>query len=217
MTAREQILGSLNRVTEIPATKKAGRVGSSVPTKTIPALGTVSAKELLDYFLEQCTRARATSSILDSRAAIPNAVRAFLSERDLAEEVVVGEALRDLDWSGLTCLDDTADRLMGDGLSIVTEAQYAVAETGSIVALSGSNCDPRLNFLAETHIAVLSKSAVVATAEDVWISLRRVRGERDMPRAVNFVTGPSRTADIEQTIELGAHGPRRLHVILVGD
>jgi L-lactate dehydrogenase complex protein LldG len=55
---------------------------------------------------------------------------------------------------------------------------------------------------------------VVAAYEDGWDRLREGGG---MPRAINFITGPSRTGDIEQRIELGAHGPRRLHIILVDD
>ena len=53
--------------------------------------------------------------------------------------------------------------------------------------------------------------------EDAWDRLRAAEGEGRLPRTVNFITGPSRTGDIEQTIQMGAHGPRRLHVILVED
>jgi L-lactate dehydrogenase complex protein LldG len=60
---------------------------------------------------------------------------------------------------------------------------------------------------------VVDASSIVGPYEDVW---KRMADETiSMPRSVNFVTGPSRTADIEQTIELGAHGPGEIHVIIV--
>lgn len=215
MTARAQILDALEKLASAPG---AVEVPGAVPAPPLmSSMHDLGAVELQKYFLEQCERSRATVSIVECRTAIPDAIRAFLSGQALGEQLLVGETLEDLDWSNLTCLDETPERIMADGLSVVTEAQYAVAETGSIVAVSGPACDARLNFLAETHIAVLSMGTIVATAEDVWALLRGDRAAPDMPRAVNFITGPSRTADIEQTIELGAHGPRRLHVILVED
>lgn len=213
MTAREQILDDLKRLTGAPA---ASQDGGAVSPPFSPRAN-VSARELQELFLDRCGRSRATSSIVESRRAVPEAIGAYLSEQNFAEQLIVGESLNDLDWSAFVRIEETMERLMGDGLSVVTDAQFAVAETGSIVAMSSSACDSRLNFLAETHFAVLSVASIVATPEDVWRSLRGGKDVVDMPRAVSFITGPSRTADIEQTIELGAHGPRRLHVILVED
>jgi L-lactate dehydrogenase complex protein LldG len=79
---------------------------------------------------------------------------------------------------------------------------------------AGPDHPTTLNFLPDTHIVVLRASRVVGPYEDGWARLREAGA---MPRAVNFVSGPSRTADIEQTIQLGAHGPRRLHIVLVED
>ena len=81
---------------------------------------------------------------------------------------------------------------------------------------SGADNPTTLNFLPETHIVVLESGDLVGTYEEVWTRLREKFGEGEMPRTVNMITGPSRTADIEQTLELGAHGPRRLHVIILG-
>lgn len=95
----------------------------------------------------------------------------------------------------------------------MTVAFAGVAETGSLVMLSGPETPTTLNFLPEHCLVVLERSRLVANLEDVWPLLRGI-GPKP-PRAVNFVTGPSRTADVEQTIQLGAHGPRRLQVYLV--
>jgi L-lactate utilization protein LutC len=87
-----------------------------------------------------------------------------------------------------------------------------VAETGSLVLLSSPQTPTRLNFLPDHFLCVLQAERVVPYLEDAWQLIRTEHGT--MPRTVNLVTGPSRTADIEQTLQLGAHGPRRLHVLL---
>ncbi len=96
----------------------------------------------------------------------------------------------------------------------MTPAFTAVAETGTLMLRSGPDHPTTLNFLPDTHIVVLRAGQIVGPYEDAWAKLRAAG---DMPRAVNFVSGPSRTADIEQTIQLGAHGPRRLHIVLIED
>jgi L-lactate dehydrogenase complex protein LldG len=94
----------------------------------------------------------------------------------------------------------------------LTPCLAAVAETGTLMLISGPETPTTLNFLPDTQIVAMRAGQVVASYEDGW-DLVRSRGP--MPRTINFVTGPSRTGDIEQRIQLGAHGPRRLHVILI--
>jgi L-lactate dehydrogenase complex protein LldG len=105
-----------------------------------------------------------------------------------------------------------------DAVSL-TPCLGAIAETGTLMLVSGETTPTTLNFLPDTHIVVLRASQVVAGYEEGWDLLRRRpgNGPQSLPRVVNFITGPSRTGDIEQKIELGAHGPRRLHSILVDD
>jgi L-lactate dehydrogenase complex protein LldG len=81
--------------------------------------------------------------------------------------------------------------------------------------VSGPETPSTLNFLPETHVVVVRASQIVGGYEDAWARLRAAM--KAMPRTVNFITGPSRSGDIEQTLQLGAHGPRRLHVVLVND
>jgi L-lactate utilization protein LutC len=102
----------------------------------------------------------------------------------------------------------------GDPTS-VTPCFAAVAEAGGIVTLSGPDTPSTLNFVPDNHIVVVHASQVLRHLEDAW-ALLRARGA-PMPRTVNIISGPSRTADIEQTIQLGAHGPRRLHILLLHD
>ncbi len=86
----------------------------------------------------------------------------------------------------------------------------------SLVLTSGKDNPTTLNFLPETEIVVLDAADVAGDYETVWDRLRERFGKGTMPRTVNFVTGPSRSGDIEQTIILGAHGPRSLHIVIVG-
>jgi L-lactate dehydrogenase complex protein LldG len=96
----------------------------------------------------------------------------------------------------------------------LSRAFAGVAETGTLVVTSGPDNPTTLNFLPENHIVILFADDIVASYEDVWDRLRHLNGSA-LPRTVNMITGPSRTGDIEQTIELGAHGPRRLHIMIV--
>ena len=95
----------------------------------------------------------------------------------------------------------------------MTGAFAAIAETGTLMLASGPDTPATVSLLPETHVAVVSARRIVAHMEDAWLLAREEL--RQMPRAVNFVSGPSRTADIDQTIVLGAHGPYRVHIVLV--
>lgn len=101
-----------------------------------------------------------------------------------------------------------------DGSIGVSQAYCAIADTGTLVFLSSAEYPTGLNFLPEHHVAIMDANRIVLGKKDVWSLMRQE--EVDTPRALNLISGPSRTADIEQTIQLGAHGPRSLTVILVG-
>ena len=105
-----------------------------------------------------------------------------------------------------------AGRAEPDDLVSVTPALAGIAETGTLMAASGPDHPTTLNFLPAVHIVVLQADRVVGTYEEAW---ERLREAGALPRTVNLITGPSRTGDIEQTIFLHAHGPGRLHIVLV--
>ena len=109
-----------------------------------------------------------------------------------------------------------------DGDQVGVTASFAgIAETGTLMLVSGAQSPTRNNFLPDTHIVVMRGRQVVPSYEEGWTRLRDAQrgadGRAAMPRTVNFITGPSRTGDIEQRLELGAHGPRRLHIVLIDD
>jgi L-lactate dehydrogenase complex protein LldG len=168
---------------------------------------------LLGVFVERL-RASGASAVSTSESAAGAAVAAYLREAGVPLGDVPAASdpyLTRLQWPDELVL---ANRAPGPTEpAAVTGAYAAVAETGTLVLASGATHRTALNFLPDHHVVVLDCSRIVGHMEEVWELWRRERGP--LPRALNFVTGPSRTADIEQTIQLGAHGPRRLHVVLV--
>lgn len=114
-------------------------------------------------------------------------------------------------WPGQTGMAITTGTTDGTDLLCLSRAWAGIADTGTLVLLSGPDNPTRLNFLADFHGVFLQEGRIVANKQAVWEQLQQ---QEQMPRAVNFISGPSRTADIEQTIQLGAHGPRSLWIFL---
>ena len=154
-----------------------------------------------------------------SGADVPAAVARFLRSTNLPLRVRVGDDayLRGLDWQREPALERQSGPAQGGDEVGLSHATAAVAETGTLVMASGADNPVTLNFLPETHIVVVEDKALVGGYEGAWEKVRARFGRRAMPRTVNFVSGPSRTADIGGQLVMGAHGPRRLCVILVRD
>jgi L-lactate dehydrogenase complex protein LldG len=149
--------------------------------------------------------------------AVPSAIAQYLRSHNLPLRVRVGtdSYLAGLDWAkepALQRLSGSAEERDDVGLS---HATAGVAETGTLVLASGPDNPVTVNFLPETHIVVLQDADLVGGYESVWQRIRTRFGSRRMPRTVNFISGPSRTADIGGQLVMGAHGPGRLCVVLV--
>ena len=142
---------------------------------------------------------------------VPILLARYLSERKLPVSGVCWPSLAGLPWS-TAGLDIQSRPAKNQDLVGVTGAFCAIAETGTLMMLSGPETPATTSLLPETHVAVLDPRRIVATMEDAWDLLRKEC--KQPPRAVNFISGPSRTADIEQTVTLGAHGPYRVLLIL---
>jgi L-lactate dehydrogenase complex protein LldG len=150
---------------------------------------------------------------------VPGEVARYLAAENLPAELKMAPdpALDTMPWAERPLLQIRRGKAEpGDAVSL-TPCVAAVAETGTLMLTSGEATPTTLNFLPDTHIVVVRTGQVVASYEDGWDLLRAQSADKlwGLPRTVNFITGPSRTGDIEQRIELGAHGPRRLHVILI--
>lgn len=164
-------------------------------------------------FRERALSLASTVAEVTSLAAVPQAVAAFLRGNNLPLNAVCWPGLPELEWQGAG-LAVEARAARGSDLVGITGCFCAIAETGTLLLLSGPDTPPGVSLLPETHIAIVNVNRIVRGMEDAWALLRAEHGGA-MPRAVNFISGPSRTADIEQTLVLGAHGPYRVHIVML--
>jgi L-lactate dehydrogenase complex protein LldG len=194
--------------------KSLGRTAAS-PKAVVPLPGAgprpAFAGGVIDRFVAKMIEKSATVQRLASLAEVGPAVAAYLQSLQAGPRLCVSPALAGIVWPpGLHAEYRAAVR---EDESSVTPCFAAVAESGGIVTLSGPQTPSTLNFVPDNHVVIVHESQVLAHFEDVW-SQWRASG-LPIPRTVNIISGPSRTADIEQTIQLGAHGPRRLHILLL--
>ena len=163
----------------------------------------------VERFCVAVAKAAATWEVVADVQLLVERVTAYRAAHRLSGPTAVAPALGHLDWpDDLTVEVGTTN---GDAVLAVSRAMAGIAETGTLVIASGPATPTRLNFLPDHHLVLLDRSAILTHMEDALA----VFPPHQMPRAVNLVTGPSRTADVEQTLQLGAHGPRCLHVLLL--
>ncbi|WP_299399635.1 lactate utilization protein [Pelagibius sp.] len=223
-TSRQHILGALRRSLQRdqPSAEERKQLEARLADPQaglVPARGQRPHAEQLDLMEEMLRELAATVVRLDDADQVPQAVADYLKGENLPPQVRLAPRgdLRALPWSDQPLLEVTEGPAREPDTTAVTGAFAGIAETGTLMMASGPEAPITLNFLPENHIVVLRGSQVVGAYEEAWAELRQRFGQGAMPRAVNMITGPSRTGDIEQTIQLGAHGPRRLHVLLIDD
>jgi L-lactate dehydrogenase complex protein LldG len=178
-------------------------------------------EDLVERFLLRATDMESTVERLDDLAAIPMAVARYIDALALPPELemqrsksgVCWPELADLDWPGAGLVIEARPTAGQDRLGI-TGTFCAIAETGTLVLLAGAQTPTASALLVDTHVAVVRRERVVSGMEEAFALIRSEQGR--LPRAVNFISGPSRTGDIEQTIVLGAHGPFRVHILVLG-
>lgn len=166
----------------------------------------------LERFKERCKVLSTTLDEVDDAGEVPAAVARYLAERQLPGAGVCWPQFGGMPWQAAS-LQIEARPARGEDKLGITGTFCAIAETGTLMLLSGEQTHPATSLLPETHMAIVPVSRLVRSMEDGWDLLRREHGT--LPRQVAFVSGPSRTADIEMTLVLGIHGPYRVHVILV--
>jgi len=224
MSARDQVLNAIRRslgVTgrEAPRRKEVADRIAGHPPGVMPARGQLAGQERLALFARMVEGAAGSVERVADGADVPVAVAEFLRKHNLPPAVRRGDdrRLASMPWQRVATLDVTTGISDGKQLASVSHAFAGVAETGTLILTSGPDNPTTLNFLPDNHIVVVEAKDVAGDYEAIWQRLRDAFGDRAMPRTVNMITGPSRSADIEQTLILGAHGPRRLHVIVVGE
>jgi L-lactate dehydrogenase complex protein LldG len=220
--SREQVLGNIRR-----ALRRTGPVDSAplearlheAPSGPIPARGQLPRAERIALFLDMARQASATVAQLADPAEVPAAIADYLARENLPARLRLAPdpLLTGLPWQTRPLLEISTGPSAGDDAVSLTLAEAGLAETGTLMLASGPQSPTTLNFLPDTDIVLLPAERVVGGLEEAWHLLRTRRGWAGMPRTVNFITGPSRSADIGQKLQLGAHGPRRLHILVVGE
>jgi len=191
---------------------------AQAPKGIIPARGQLPPPERVALFRAMAEKYNATTEHIHGLAAVPAIVSAYLKGNNLPAAIRIGTdpRLATAPWASQATLEIRHGASDGQDLAAVSHAFGAVAETGTLALLSGPDNPVTLNFLPEQHIVVVRAEEIAGDMETIWARLRAAQGG-SMPRTVNFITGPSRSADIEQTLLLGAHGPRALHIVIAGN
>ena len=187
------------------------------PRHPIPARSRLPHAEQVDLFVRNVEKEFGSVARVADPAAVPAAIADYLSAQNLPSRFAMAPHpdLQAIPWGNRPLLEIREGKAEATDAVAVTQAFAAIAETGTLMLPSAPVRPTTLNLLADTAIVVLRASNLVGAYEEAWDKLRAEMG--GMPRNVMLVTGPSRSADIEQTLELGAHGPRNLHVVLIED
>lgn len=185
------------------------------PRGIIPA-GPEKKRELVSRFIARAEAAAASVETV-SRKEIARAISRFLRDHNLPQKLRMGaeKRLTKLDWPQRGGPEIATGPSDGSDLVGLSHSLGGVAETGTLILTSGTDNPSTLNFLPENHIVLVDADDITGSYEEIWSRVRRRFGKGKMPRTLNMITGPSRSADIEQTLILGAHGPTRLHILVV--
>lgn len=223
MSGRDAVLGNIRRSLGVTGEEPSRNAAvdqrlRAAPRGVIPARGQLPLQERLGLFTKAAEKMSASVTRVSNAADVPATVAEFLRGKNLPARVRVGadQRLARMPW-GNTQIEVAHGRAASDDPVSVTHADAGVAETGTLVLTSGADNPTTLNFLPEVEIVVVDAKDIAGDYETVWDRVRERHGKGAMPRTVNYVTGPSRSGDIEQTIILGAHGPRTLHILVVGE
>lgn len=190
---------------------------SRSPVGLIPARARKAHAKQVDLFCEQASKVQTTVTRINNIEDLPAALAEYLRGRNLPKKVRMGNApiLEQAGWDRLADLEISKGPTQGDDPVGLSHAFAGAAETGTLMLESGADNPTTLNFLPETHCVVIRASDISGDYETAWATIREKYGKGNMPRTVNMITGPSRSGDIEQTMLLGAHGPRALQIFVV--
>jgi L-lactate dehydrogenase complex protein LldG len=219
-SARQTIIGrmrqGLNRAEDDDA-KETVRSRLATPKPTlIPARADLEPEDRIQLFIGNATAVDANVERVERYDDLPGVIASYLRQRNLPMRAVKAKdhRLDSADWSS-SLLDVSDGRPSIDDPIGLTTAFAGIAETGTLLLASDADHPTTLAFLPETAIIVLPVDRITRAYEDALHAFRADRSS--LPRSMNFVTGPSRSGDIEQTLQLGAHGPKRLLIVLVDE
>jgi L-lactate dehydrogenase complex protein LldG len=207
-------VASLDRARRAAVTRRLERH----PRGTIPSRARLSGEERVALLTDMLIKQGADVSRVATPREAVGAIASYLGTCNLPPQIRVGtdRALAALPWREAWDIERLTGRAQPTDRASLSRAVVAAAETGTLFLASGPDNPTTLNFLPEAHTILIAAADIVGSYEEAWDRLRGVYRERYLPRTVNLISGPSRTADIEQTIVRGAHGPGRLLVLILG-
>jgi L-lactate dehydrogenase complex protein LldG len=207
-------VASLDRARRAAVTRRLERH----PRGTIPSRARLSGEERVALLTDMLIKQGADVSRVATPREAVGAIASYLGTCNLPPQIRVGtdRALAALPWREAWDIERLTGRAQPTDRASLSRAVVAAAETGTLFLASGPDNPTTLNFLPEAHTILIAASDIVGSYEEAWDRLRMLYREGYLPRTVNLISGPSRTADIEQTIVRGAHGPSRLHVLVLG-
>jgi L-lactate dehydrogenase complex protein LldG len=214
--ARDAVLGRVREALKLEPQNRAQAVESANsylrrnPLGPTPAFTSTVVQRFIDWSIKQASTVDRVAHERD----IPAAVARYCDQITTPREIVTWPEFAHLDWASasVTAANRPAN---GDDKTSVTSVTAGIAETGTILITPSPTQHTAHVLLPDNHIAIVPTAQIVATMEEAMAYARGQNGGQP-PRAMNFISGPSRTADIAQTLVIGAHGPIRVHVIVVG-
>jgi L-lactate dehydrogenase complex protein LldG len=219
MSARDDILGRIRSAIDRPAGTGMPPPPEYANQALIPRRAQGSPAELTTRFIEMATEAEISIGRVADSGAVGRSIFDWLKSQGLPARAVMSPdpAMDAYGWGNAPGLEIHRGATDGSDAVSITPTIAGIAETGSIMVTTGPGTPYTLNFLPESHIAIVHADRIVGGYEDAWARVRR-NGETGaaLPRTVTMITGPSRSSDIERTVTVGVHGPKRLHIVLVG-
>ena len=184
------------------------RIASRKPKSADPVSRGTRRSSSVSTFIEQAEKVEAKVRHIASLSDLPEAVADYLRDNNLPARICLPStsALNRLDWPRTV---EIAQSLPGIDETAVSLAAFGIAETGTLVHAASANTPASWHFRPGLEIVAVRRSLILSTLEDVLDRLGEI------PSTLNLVSGPSRTADIEQTLEVGAHGPKGLLVLVI--
>ena len=213
-SARSDIFAKLHQTS---AGNSAGRVELERKALGSAAAPPPPAAELCEAFLINVLKNQGSVDCAGNRAEAVKAVANYLYGNFRSHRLVAGNdsRLAAMPWRDAGVLPRFGSLEAGEPVAL-SYAQLGVAETGAVITWTGKGNPAANNLLPEHHIVLVDAADLVASLEQAWERINLDMEKSGRPRGINFIAGPSSTADIEGQLVYGAHGPRCWHVILLG-